>query len=158
MTGNYTNPGWVNGAAPALEKANLDNMSNAIVRNQSDIQNLETLTQNYNTNMQQLSQNTAAIVSLKAHLLVGSNLSVAAGSWVSDSTYSSQGYGFRATIPVSGANNTYATFVNFNPADAASGNFAPVSAATTNGVYIYAKVKPTVSTPIVSVICMQQTT
>lgn len=158
MAGNYINPGWTNGAAPALEKANLDAMSNAIIQNQNDIEALETLTENYSANMQQLNNNTNAITSLKAHLLVGSNLSVAANAWASNTTYSSEGYMFRATIPVAGATNAYATFVNFNPADAASGNFAPVSAGTTNGVYIYAKTAPTVATPIVSVICMQQTT
>lgn len=158
MAGSYVNPGWVNGAAPALEKTNLDNMSNAIVQNQTDISNLQTLTQDYNENKTQLGQNTNAITALKAHLLVGSNLSIASGAWVSDTTYSSEGYAYRATIPVTGATASYATFVNFNPADAASGNFAPVSAATANGVYVYAKVKPTAATPIISVICMQQTT
>lgn len=158
MAGNYVNPGWVNGAAPALEKANLDNMSNAIVQNQTDIGALQTLTQDYEANMVNLGQNTNAITALKAHLLVGSNLSIATGSWASDTTYSSEGYAYRATILVTGATSAYATFVNFNPADAASGNFSPVSVATTNGVYVYAKVKPTAATPIVSVICMQQTT
>lgn len=158
MAGSYVNPGWANGTAPALEKTNLDNMSNAIVQNQTDIAALQTLTEDYEDNMIALGQNTNAIVALKAHLLVGSNLSIASGSWASDTTYSSEGYAYRATIPVSGATAAYATFVNFNPADAASGNFSPVSVATTNGVYVYAKVKPTVATPIVSVICMQQTT
>ena len=158
MAGSYVNPGWVNGGAPALEKINLDSMSNAIVQNQTDIATLQTLTQDYNENKTQLGQNTNAIMALKANLLVGSNLSVAANAWVSDTTYSSEGYAYRATIPVTGATAAYATFVNFNPADAASGNFAPVSAATSNGVYIYAKVKPTTATPIISVICMQQTT
>lgn len=158
MAGSYVNPGWTNGTAPALEKTNLDNMSNAIVRNQTDIAALQTLTQDYDQNKTQLGQNTNAIVSLKAHLLVGSNLSIASGSWVSNTTYSAEGYSYRATIPVSGATAAYATLVNFNPADASSGNFSPVSVATTNGVYVYAKVKPTAATPIVSVICMQQTT
>lgn len=158
MAGNYVNPGWVNGAAPALEKANLDSMSNAIVQNQTDIAALQTLTQDYDDNKTQLGQNTNAIVALKAHLLVGSNLSITASEWVSDTTYSSEGYAYRATIPVTGATAAYATFVNFNPADAASGNFAPVSVATNNGVHIYAKVKPTSATPIISVICMRQTT
>lgn len=158
MAGSYVNPGWVNGAAPALAKQHLDNMSNAIVQNQTDIGTLQTLTENYDANMTQLGQNTNAITALKAHLLVGSNLSVAASAWVSDTTYSSEGYAWRATIPVTGATAAYATFVNFSPADAASGNFAPVSAAANNGVYIYAKTKPTAATPIVSVICMQQTT
>lgn len=158
MAGSYVNPGWTNGTAPALEKTNLDSMSNAIVQNQEDIAALQTLTEDYGDNMTTLGQNTNAIIALKAHLLVGSNLSIASGSWVSDTTYSSEGYAYRATIPVSGATTAYATFVNFNPADAASGNFSPVSVATTNGVYVYAKVKPAVATPIVSVICMQQTT
>lgn len=158
MAGSYVNPGWVNGAAPALAKANLDNMSNAIVQNQTDIAALETMTENYEANMTQMGQNTNAITALKAHLLVGSNLSIASSAWVSDTTYSSEGYAYRATIPVAGATAAYATFVNFNPADAASGNFAPVSAATANGVYVYAKAKPAAATPIISVICMQQTT
>ena len=92
MAGSYVNPGWVNGGAPALEKINLDSMSNAIVQNQTDIATLQTLTQDYNENKTQLGQNTNAIMALKANLLVGSNLSVAANAWVSDTTYSSEGY------------------------------------------------------------------
>lgn len=158
MAGNYQNPGWINGGSPALEKSNLDAMSNAIVQNQSDIEALETLTENYENTEEQTSVNTQAIESLKAHLLVVTNTSVAASAWTSNSTYSSAGFGFCAKIPVANATATYVAFVNFSPNDAVSGNFAPFALATSGGVYVYAAVKPTAATPIPSVVCLKQTT
>lgn len=158
MAGNYQNPGWINGGSPALEKSNLDAMSNAIVQNQSDIAALETLTENYESTEEQTAANTQTIENLKSHLLVVTNTSVAASAWASNSTYSSAGFGFRAKITVANATATHVAFVNFSPNDAVSGNFAPFALATSGGVYVYAAVKPTAATPIPSVVCLKQTT
>lgn len=157
MAGSYVNPGWTNGAAPALEKTNLDNMSNAIVQNQTDIENLQSLTANYAENAQQTSTNTQDIANLKANILVETNLNIPTAWWQSDTTYASEGYNFSAVMPFIGATADYMAIVTFSPADAASGNFSPTAVATTNGVLVYAEQKPQTTVPIVSVVCLKQT-
>ena len=157
MAGNYVNPGWVNGAAPALEKYNLDNMSNAIVRNQTDIENLERLTSNYQQNETQTQANAQDVSNLKANILIKTNLVIRESQWQADATYASEGYIISAMIPVSGVTSEYMAIVVFDPADAASGNFSPTAAATTGGVLVYAKRTPHATVPVISLACIKQT-
>ena len=157
MAGTYVNPGWTNGTSPALEKTNLDALSNAVVENQSDIAALEELTEDYPILETDVSTSKTAITNLKAGTLVAKNVAVGTGAWSADSTYASSGYNWRATATVTGATTDHAPIVNFGAVDALSGNFAPVAISTNNGVYIYAKTKPSATITIGSIICIKQT-
>ena len=81
------------------------------------------------------------------------NVSVLASAWSADHTYSEQGYGFRATIPLTGITDSYIPNVVFSLADAESGNFAPISETYNGGVYIYAKSTPSDTITISSIVC-----
>lgn len=150
MAGTYSNPGWVNESSPALDKTNLDALSNAVVQNQTDIGTLQTLLTNYST----VSTNAMRVTNIVSSMLVVKNVSLATSAWASDSTYASSGYNFAATIAVTGATTNHVPFVNFAMADAVSGNFAPVAVCVSSGVKIYAKVKPTATMTIGSVVCI----
>lgn len=79
------------------------------------------------------------------------NKSVSASSFVSDSTYAD--YPYRAAVALSGVTSGMIPEVIFSPTDAVSANFAPVAAAYSGGVYIYAAEKPSVTISIPTIIC-----
>ena len=154
----YTNPGWVNESAPALNAENLNNMSTALeLAIEAVNRNSSTLT-DYNVVKSNVTHNANDIAQLKNGILIFSNQSIAASAWVADNTYSGAGYVWRALLSLDGVTAAYISEVNLTPSDALSGNYAPVSAATAGGVYVYAKNKPTVDVPVPSVVCMKQTT
>ena len=68
--------------------------------------------------------------------------------FVSDSTYSSQGYSVAATIPFIEATASMSGNVTFSLADAISGNFAPIAETGAGYVKIYAQSVPTASISI----------
>ena len=74
------------------------------------------------------------------------NTAVTTGAWSADATYS--GYGFRASITLSGCLATMIPEVIFAPTDADSGNFCSVAESYNGGVYIYAKTAPTATVTI----------
>ena len=74
-------------------------------------------------------------------------------NWAEDSTY--DGYGFRASIPLSGVTADHVPSVTFGVADATSGNLAPVADSYAGGVYIYAKEQPTAAVSVLSVVCVK---
>ena len=150
MAGTYTNPGWTNESSPALDKTNLDALSDAVVANQTDIGSLETMLSNYST----VSANALKVTNIVASMIVKKNVTLNKSAWGADSTYASSGYNYKATISVSGVTTNHVPFVNFAMADAVSGNFAPMAVSAANGVVIYAKVKPTVNMTIGSVVCI----
>lgn len=78
---------------------------------------------------------------------------VATSAWASDTTYSAQGYGFRASVPLSGVTADHIPDVTFAMADAVSGNLAPLADTYAGGIYIYAKEQPTATVNIASVVC-----
>lgn len=78
---------------------------------------------------------------------------VASSAWASSSTYSAQGYGFRASVPLSGVTADHIPDVTFAMADAVSGNLAPLADTYAGGIYIYAKEQPTATVNIASVVC-----
>lgn len=78
---------------------------------------------------------------------------VASSAWASDSTYSAQGYGFRASVPLSGVTADHIPDVTFAMADAVSGNLAPLADTYMGGIYIYAKEQPSATVNIASVVC-----
>lgn len=78
---------------------------------------------------------------------------VASSAWAANATYSAQGYGFRASVPLSGVTADHIPDVTFAMADAVSGNLAPLADTYAGGIYIYAKEQPSATVNIASVVC-----
>lgn len=76
-------------------------------------------------------------------------------AWVADSTYSAQGYHWRASVYCPGVTASHRPDVAFGPEDAVSGNFAPVADSFADGVYVYAKTKPTANVLVMSIACIR---
>lgn len=90
-----------------------------------------------------------------ANALVFQNKSVATTAWTSSTTYSAQGYNFRASVACTGVTTSHRPSVTFGCEQAVSGNFAPVAESTVDGVYIYAKEQPTAAISIPSIVCVK---
>lgn len=67
--------------------------------------------------------------------LVFTNVTVS--SWAADTTYT--GYGFKATVPLTGATADMIPHVYFSGTDALSGNYAPPPESYNGGIYLYGK-------------------
>lgn len=78
---------------------------------------------------------------------------VATSAWAANTTYSAQGYGYRASVPLSGVTIDHIPDVTFAMADAVSGNLAPLADTYAGGIYIYAKEQPSATVNIASVVC-----
>ena len=78
---------------------------------------------------------------------------VATSAWSNSTTYSAQGYGFRASVSLTGVTADHIPDVTFAMADAVSGNLAPLAESYAGGIYIYAKEQPTATVNITSVVC-----
>ena len=150
MAGNYVSPEWHDQTSPAINETNLNNLSGAVVQNQTDIAALQTLTANYST----VSSNASQVPTLAAKIKTATSVVVASSAWSADSTYSSSGYNYKATATVSGVTSSYVPFVNFGMADAVSGNYAPMAVCVTGGVTIYAKAAPNGNITIGSIVCV----
>ena len=83
--------------------------------------------------------------------LIFEDQTVATSAWVSDSTYTD--YGYKAVVSLSGVTASMIPDVVFDPADALSGNFAPVAVSGAGSVTIYAKAVPESTITIPSVVC-----
>lgn len=68
------------------------------------------------------------------------NKTVAAASWLSNSTYTD--FAYRAAVACTGVTASMFAEVVFSPADAMSSNYAPVCQTYSGGVYLYAKEIP----------------
>ena len=79
------------------------------------------------------------------------NKTVATSAWTSDSTYT--GYNYTAVVSCSNVTATMIPDVIFSPADAMSGNFAPVADSSAGSVTIYAKEVPSATITIPTIIC-----
>ena len=77
------------------------------------------------------------------------NVSVAASAFSSNSTYAD--YSYRATIPLTGVTSDMWAVVAFAPAQADSGNYAPVCQTYNGGVYIYSKINSAITIPTITV-------
>ena len=107
-----------------------------------------------------LSTYSAATKSYVDNKVAAMNLSLAFGpqtvatsAWAANTTYSAQGYGFRASVPLSGVTADHIPDVTFAMADAVSGNLAPLADTYAGGIYIYAKEQPSATVNIASVVC-----
>lgn len=81
---------------------------------------------------------------------------VATSAWAANTTYSAQGYGYRASVPLSGVTVDHIPDVTFAMADAVSGNLAPLADTYMGGIYIYAKEQPSATVNIASVVCTKE--
>ncbi|MCQ4864670.1 hypothetical protein [Pseudoflavonifractor phocaeensis] len=88
-------------------------------------------------------------------MLVFTGKTVAVSKWSANTTYSAQGYGFRASVACAGVTASHRPDVAFGAADAVGGNFAPFSESYAGGVYIYCKTKPTATITIPSIVCIK---
>lgn len=68
---------------------------------------------------------------------------VSVSSWSADATYS--GYGYRATVTMTGATSSDSAEVVYGHNEAISGNYSPICETLTDGVYIYSKVNTTIT-------------
>lgn len=84
--------------------------------------------------------------------LVFNDTAVVTSAWKSDATYTD--YPYKAAVALSGVTAAMFAEVVLSPADATSGNFAPVCDTYAGGVYIYAKAVPdaTVTIPTILVL------
>lgn len=79
------------------------------------------------------------------------NIAVAASAWVSNSTYSSAGFGYRAAVPLTGVTADMFAEVVFAPAQALSGSYCPVCQTYAGGVYIYSSSQAAITLPAILV-------
>ncbi len=107
-----------------------------------------------------LSTYSAATKSYVDNKVAAMNLSLAFGpqtvatsAWAANTTYSAQGYGYRASVPLPGVTADHIPDVTFAMADAVSGNLAPLADTYAGGIYIYAKEQPSATVNIASVVC-----
>ena len=87
--------------------------------------------------------------------LIFTGKTVAVSAWAANSTYSAQGYAYRASVACTGVTASHRPDVAFGAADAVGGNFAPFSESYAGGVYIYCKTKPTATITIPSIVCVK---
>ncbi|MGN0800718.1 MAG: hypothetical protein ACI4NU_09860 [Christensenellales bacterium] len=89
-------------------------------------------------------------IGAQERFLCGRNQTIATSAWASDTTYTEYPYRASVTLPII----TAVSFVEivFSPADATSGNFAPVCDTYAGGVYLYAKAVPDAAITIPTII------
>ena len=79
-------------------------------------------------------------IGAQERFLCGRNQTIATSAWASDATYAD--YPYRASVALPAITALSFVEIVFSPADATSGNFAPVCDTYAGGVYIYAKAVP----------------
>ena len=154
MAVNYTNPGWSNGVAPALDEDNLNDISNALENLATAINGVETTLSGYSALQAQVTQNSTAIAGMRDTVLVKRNVAVAVADWVADSTYSTDGFNYKAVVTFTGISSMYTPIVCFELPDALSGNFGPAAVSSSNAVTIWAKVVPSAAINIASIVAL----
>lgn len=93
---------------------------------------------------------TPASIGAQAARLTFTSKSVATSAWLSDSTYTD--FPYRAAVACTGVTAAMFAEVVLSPADALSGNIAPVCQTYSGGVYLYAKAVPSAAVTIPTII------
>lgn len=127
----------------SVEKVQITDLTllNKITEVTEDLSNfITTTTSNFESQQ-------ANINSLKP--IVAQNVSVSSTSWAEDTTYPD--FSYRTSISISGVTTDMVPEAIFAPTEALSGNYAPVAATYTGGVYIYSKVSTAIIIP--TIIC-----
>ena len=93
---------------------------------------------------------TPSDIGAQGRFLCGRNQTIATSAWASDTTYAD--YPYRASVALPTITALSFVEIVFSPADATSGNFAPVCDTYNGGVYIYAKAVPDAAITIPTII------
>ena len=93
---------------------------------------------------------TPSDIGAQAARLTFTSKSAATSAWLSDSTYTD--FPYRAAVACTGVTAAMFAEVVLSPADATSGNFAPVCDTYAGGVYLYAKAVPDTAITIPTII------
>ena len=93
---------------------------------------------------------TLQTIGAQAVRLTFTSKSVATSAWLSDSTYTD--FPYRAAVACTGVTAAMFAEVVLSPADALSGNIAPVCQTYSGGVYLYAKAVPSAAVTIPAII------
>lgn len=154
----YTPPTFVDGQAPALNAANMNDLAGAVSDADASLMALQQTVSDISEGVQnlqtQMSTVSGAISALNGSVYVLKNTTVNTTAWVASTTFS--GFSFQANVSFSGVTNQYVVFVSFSPSDAMSGNYAPVSVSGAGYVTIYAKTKPAATLTIPSMVALKQ--
>ena len=89
-------------------------------------------------------------IGAQERFLCGRNQTIATSAWASDATYAD--YPYRASVALPPITAVSFVEIVFSPADATSGNFAPVCDTYAGGVYLYAKAVPDAAITIPTII------
>ena len=113
MAGTYENPSWNNNASPALDETNMNNLSDAVVQNQTDIAALNTMLSDYPDVKSRANQ----VPTLASKVNASGPFSIS--TWKSaGSTYQTLGYPYYGEISATGAAANSFVYVALSPADA----------------------------------------
>ena len=93
---------------------------------------------------------TLETIGAQGRFLCGRNQTIATSAWASDTTYAD--YPYRASVALPTITALSFVEIVFSPADATSGNFAPVCDTYAGGVYLYAKAVPDAAITIPTII------
>lgn len=93
---------------------------------------------------------TLETIGAQERFLCGRNQTIATSAWASDTTYTE--YPYRASVALPSITAVSFVEIVFSPADATSGNFAPVCDTYAGGVYLYAKAVPDAAITIPTII------
>ena len=93
---------------------------------------------------------TPASIGAQVARLTFTSKSVATSAWASNSTYTD--FPYRAAVACTGVTAAMFAEVVLSPADATSGNFAPVCQTYAGGVYLYAKAVPDAAITIPTIV------
>ena len=89
-------------------------------------------------------------IGAQERFLCGRNQTIATSAWASDATYAD--YPYRASVALPTITALSFVEIVFSPADATSGNFAPVCQTYAGGVYLYAKAVPDAAITIPTIV------
>ena len=93
---------------------------------------------------------TLETIGAQERFLCGRNKTIATSAWASDTTYTE--YPYRASVALPPITALSFVEIVFSPADATSGNFAPVCDTYNGGIYVYAKAVPDAAITIPTII------
>ena len=93
---------------------------------------------------------TLETIGAQGRFLCGRNKTIATSAWASDTTYAD--YPYRASVALPTITALSFVEIVFSPADATSGNFAPVCDTYAGGVYLYAKAVPDAAITIPTIV------
>lgn len=154
MAANYDSPNWIDNASPAINATNLNDISDTLEDLVADDTSILSTLANYSA----VETNAGRVPALINRVIAKKSITVATSAWNSGSPYSQVGYPYYANISISGVTSAYIGFVNFAPADAISGIFAPICVTGANTVTIYAASAPGATVTIPSILCVSTAT